>query len=197
MRHSASRALSFPCLAALLLVGALEGCGGGRPSVDQAREEFYKNNPEIASQRKQVAKFSGRVTVDGQAPPEGVTLFVVLNSPDHPEAGAKVSTACDAQGNFEFKTYQQGDGVPIGKYVLEFVGLHKQKIRGRAAVVHFVGPDALKNLYNDPERNKDNPTFLLDVEAPGRADYAFDLKVAEKDAVTSPGPKAVTKITGV
>jgi hypothetical protein len=56
----------------------------------------------------------------------------------------------------------------------------------------FAGPDELKNLYNDPEKNKNDAAFLVDVQPPGRTDYQFDLSVAGKDPVIKPGPHAVT-----
>jgi hypothetical protein len=192
----AHRAPSNQWLVALfILATALQGCGGAQQTEQQQTQEFFKSNPKIAASRKEVAKFSGRVTVDGMAPPQGVTLFVVLNDPEHPTPGIKQFAACDPEGNFEFKTYESGDGVAVGKYVLEFVGLKAHKNRGRSRVTPYVGPDALKNLYNDPEKNKDNPAFVIDVKAPGRTDYEFDLKVADKEAVANPGQFAATKIT--
>jgi len=197
MSAFAHRACSLKSLVGLFVVAALlEGCGSGHASLEQAKEEFYKNNPEIAAQRKTLGKLSGRVTVDGMPPKDGVTVFVVLNNPEHPTPGSKTFAACDAEGNFEFKTYEQGDGVPVGKYVVEIVGLRKEKIRGRAAIVRFVGPDAFGNLYNDPDKNKDDPTLVVDVQAPGRTDYAIDLKVAGKNTVAEPGKNAITKIAG-
>jgi hypothetical protein len=192
----AHRAPSNQWLVALFIFAtALQGCGGAQQTEQQQTEEFFKSNPKIAASRKEVAKFSGRVTVDGMAPAQGVTLFVVLNDPEHPTPGVKQFAACDAEGNFEFKTYESGDGVAIGKYVVEFVGLKAHKNRGRSRVTPYVAPDALKNLYNDPEKNKDNPAFIIDVKAPGRTDYEFDLKVADKEAVVNPGQFAATKIT--
>lgn len=192
----AHRAPSTQWLVALFIVAtALQGCGGGQPTEQQQTEEFYKNNPKIAAARKEIAKFSGRVTVDGMPPQQGVTLFVVLNDPEHPTPGIKQFAACDAEGNFEFKTYENGDGAPVGKYAVEFVGLKAHKNRGRSRTTPYVGPDALKNLYNDPEKNKDNAAFIVDVKPPGRTDYEFDLKVADKEGVTAPGQFAATKIT--
>jgi hypothetical protein len=59
----------------------------------------------------------------------------------------------------------------------------------------FSSSDGLKNLYNDPEKNKDDPNFRVEVAAPGRSDYEFNLTVAGKDPVAKPGQYAVTRIT--
>ena len=197
MRPLAHRAPLLLSLSALFtLATALAGCSG-RSSSEQSREEFYKQNPEIAAHKLQIGKCSGHVTVDGQPPPEGECLFVILMNPDKPETGAKTNTICDTDGHFEFKTYEKGDGVPVGKYVAVFVALKRQKVKARAPVVKFIGPDALNNLYNDPEKNKDNPTFVVDVTKPGRTDYEFELKVAGQTPVASPGKFAVTKMSGI
>jgi hypothetical protein len=197
MRPLAHRAPSLLCLVALFtLATALAGCSG-RPSNEQSKEAFYKANPEIAAHKQQIGKFSGHVTVDGQPPSEGTTLFIALNNAEHPEPNPKLLAPCDADGHFEFKTYEKGDGVPVGTYIVEFVGLKKQMVKGRARVVRFVGPDTLNNLYNDPEKNKDNPTFKVDVTQPGRTDYEFELKVAGQQPVASPGKLAITKVAGM
>jgi hypothetical protein len=191
----AHRAPSLLCLVALFtLATALAGCS--RPSAGISREEFDKANPEIAAHRMQIAKFSGQVTVDGGPPAEGTTLFVLLNDPEHPNPNPKILASCDADGHFAFKTYEQGDGVPVGKYVVELVALKKQFVKGRARVIRYVGPDALKNLYNDPEKNKNRPEFLVDVQEPGRTDYEFALTVAGKDAA-SPGKFSATTLSGM
>jgi hypothetical protein len=178
-----------------LAAAALQGCGG-QQSEKQTREEFYKNNPEIASARQDLAKFSGRVSVDGHPPDEGVALFLVLNDPDHPEKKISLRTKCDQDGSFAFKTYESGDGVPLGKYVVAFAGLHPSASRGRSFTRRFVGPDALSNLYNDPDMNKGNPDFIVNVQPPGRTDYEFNLTVTGKQPVATPGKNAVTQITG-
>src|SRR5579871_4981255 len=64
----------------LLLVG-VSGCGGGRQSEQQSLDEWFKNNPK--AKRDTLAKFAGRVTVDGQPPAKDQKLFVILNDPDH------------------------------------------------------------------------------------------------------------------
>jgi hypothetical protein len=185
-----SLAVSFLALA------TLSGCGDGGKTEKQAREEYYKNNPKAAGAMKPVGQFAGKVTIDGQPPEEGIALFVVLNDFDHPTAGAPKFTRCNPDGSFEFKTYDKADGVPAGTYVVEFVGLHAHKLHPRSMTTPFVGPDALKNLYNDPEKNKNNKDFVINITPPGRTDYAFDLKVEGKEPAT-PGKLALTQLNGI
>jgi hypothetical protein len=192
----------FAGLAAGLLLVALAGCSGSS-SASRALERQFEENPQF--HKAAVAKFAGTVTIDGQPPSKDLLLFVILNDPQHLDENArlrapKLSALCDDDGHFAFSTYDKGDGVAAGKYVVTFVQLHHPK-SGRGArrlagtgARHFVGPDELKNLYNDPDKNKDDPRFNLEVKPPGEADHQFDLAVAGKDPVTTPGANAVTTI---
>jgi hypothetical protein len=198
---SAGACRSTVCLTGFLIL-LLTVCGCNRiQTEEEAVAQYYKNNPSAKEKRLPVAKVAGRVSIDGQPPAEGLGLFIVLFDPDHLEKQAavpRVFTQCDAQGNFAFTTYFTGDGVPYGKYVATLVELHRPKLRPGVVmsrgVQFFVGPDEFKNLYNDPEKNKNAPAFLLDVQTPGRTDYQFDLAVAGKDPVKTPGPYAVTLV---
>ncbi len=191
------------CLALLLAVIVVPGCGSGRQSESQALDEYFKNNPK--SKRESVAKFAGRVSVDGQPPAKDTKLFVILNDPDHPQRPDKEPpahfTPCDAEGNFEFTTYLKGDGVAVGKYVVTFVELHTPKAQSGPHPMgapnftkKYVGPDGLKNLYSDPQKNKGEATFLVDIQPPGKTDYDFNLSVAGKDG-GQPSEYAVTRLT--
>lgn len=195
---------SFPWWMVLFLAAAAsEGCNK-TATEEQAVNEYFKNS-KVA--RVPVGKFAGRVTVDGQPPAEGTRLFVILNDPEHLEKPGKrfpkFFARCDAQGNFEFTTYVTGDGVQYGKYLVTFAELRSANLqRGRGVrgmrpgrEQQFVGPDELKNLYNDPQKNKDDQTFLVTVEGSGRADHEFNLSIAGKDPVSAPGEYAVTAIT--
>ncbi len=93
----------------------------------------------------------------------------------------------DAKGEFSFSTYDPGDGVAPGKYVMVLLEKKFDKKKG------YFGPDLLKNLYNDPDANAKVADLKIDHEPPGKKDYAIDLKLAGRDAGT-PGPKAVTKL---
>lgn len=140
-----------------------------------------------------VAKFSGRVTIDGQTPAvakQGQMLLVMLYDPtDPPSRQHPIQRAnVDKNGEFEFQTYNKGDGVKEGSYIVLFAAF---KPKGHGA---FGGPDGLENLYNDPDQNEKNPDFKITVKRPGRTDYRFDLAVAGRQPVESPGAHAVTKI---
>lgn len=187
--------------AGLFLAACLAGCNSS-PSASQALEHQFQDNPKF--QKANVAKFAGTVMVDGQPPASDTKLFVILNDPQHLDENAhlrapKLWALCDAKGHFAFSTYNAGDGVAAGEYVVTFVGLHPPSGgKGARKLVstgarHFVGPDELKNLYNDPDKNKSDPTFKLDLKPPGKGDYRFDLVVAGSEPAT-PGPNAVTTI---
>ena len=46
-----------------------------------------------------------------------------------------------------------------------------------------MGPDGLKNLYSDPEKNKNEKEFNIEVAEPGKGDYEFNLSIAGKEGV--------------
>ncbi len=91
----------------------------------------------------------------------------------------------EPNGDFQFSHYGIGDGVPPGDYVFVFAILTDRKKKG------LVGPDQLKNLYNDPEKNEKKEGFKIEHKSPGKTDYTFDLAVAGQEEAT-PGPKSVT-----
>jgi len=185
----------------LLAATALPGCGGGSGSQRTDELEALSKIPN----KKPVAKFAGHVSVEGLEPAKDSRLFVILSDPEHPVrlAGGevpKLCTSCDDEGKFTFTTYTPGDGVPQGKYVVTFVGLHRNVPRGRGGMgrpgtqQEFVGPDGLKNLYSDPEKNKSDANFLIEVKDPGKTDYDFNLSVAGKESVPKPSEYAVTHL---
>lgn len=202
--HPAS---AFLCLATIAMLSAalsaLSGCGN--ESVQQAIERQVKENPKY--QVQPVSRFAGRVTVDGQPPAKDLRLFVILNDPQHLDENAhrrapKLSAICNDDGKFAFGTYAKDDGVPPADYVVTFALLHPPtagsgrgggRMRQATGPRHFNGPDELKNLYNDPDKNQKLDEFKLKLPTPGKTDYNFDLTVANKDQ-SQPGPNAVTTI---
>ncbi len=42
--------------------------------------------------------------------------------------------------------------------------------------------------------NKDDQKFVVEIAAPGRADYDFNLEVVGKESVKAPGPLATTRL---
>ncbi|HXY33700.1 MAG TPA: hypothetical protein VEI07_05695 [Planctomycetaceae bacterium] len=195
--------LSFPCLVlAFAVVAMLEGCGRGSLSEKERIAEFYKTNP--TQNKVPVARFAGRVTVDGMAPSGKGALYVILNDakkfdPQPSKNPPPHFAVCDAEGKFEFMTYDPGDGVPVGNYVVTFVQLHHPESgaarRSFNRTITMVGPDELKNLYNDPEKNQNEKTFQVEIQPPGRTDYEFSLTVAGKDPIISPGKYSITRLT--
>jgi hypothetical protein len=137
------------------------------------------------------AKFAGKVTVDGQKPvlERGESLVVILYDPQKPPPNRQTmprSARCRPDGSFAFNTYGTDDGAPAGNYIVLFAVLKPSK-------AGFRGPDGLKNLYNDPEKNDKAPEYHVDLKPPGKMDWSFDLAVAGKEAAT-PGPHSVTGI---
>jgi hypothetical protein len=183
-----------PASLALLILAAvvLEGC-----SQNSAREEEYSKNNARATEKPAVGKFAGHVTVDGLTQVGAGKLFVFLTDPQHLEKWTNLTT-CKQDGSFEFMTNFPGDGVRVGKYVVGFAALQplaKAKGGGPAGGPKpYRGPDGLKNLYNDPDKNKDIQEFVVEVTQPGRTDYEFNLTVAGKEAV-APGPHAVKAVS--
>jgi hypothetical protein len=192
-------------LAGLTILALLGGCGQSHPLEDVRQQQFASDGKYQL--REAVAKFAGRVTVDGKPPKRNCRLFVILNDPQHFDETAEgrgpgFYAACDPDGNFAFKTYEARDGVLPGKYVVTFVELHRPFIYSSGphyVRVNQVGggpedyrqPDELKNLYNDPNKNANDPAFNLELEPPGQVGYHFDLAVAAKKPVEKPGPNAV------
>jgi hypothetical protein len=60
-----------------------------------------------------------------------------------------VSSAFTGQdGGFSISTYESGDGVPAGDYVLTFMWGQKEAFSGG-----YGGPDKLSNRYTDPKKS--------------------------------------------
>jgi hypothetical protein len=149
---------------------------------------------EINLSRKLTAKFAGTVTIDGKPPIDSIKdgLFILVydpKNPPHNDAPPLKAIVNRTTGHFEFTTYTQGDGVPQGSYIVLFVALH-HTILGKNP--GFREPDALKNLYNDPDVNTKNPAFNVTVARPGKTDYSFDLKLEGQEPTAAPGEHAVT-----
>ena len=191
MSFAARRApADSPASLALLILAALALNGCGQKSSRE--QEFSKNNPR-ATEQQPVGKFAGRVTVDGGTQVGEDQLFVFLTDPRHLEKRVNV-TPCKPDGRFEIYDLFSRRRVPLGKYVVGFVALHApKKVRGGGPMggpLPYHGPDSLKNLYNDPDKNKDIQEFVVEVTEPGRKDYEFNLSVAGKDPGV-PGPNAL------
>jgi hypothetical protein len=161
-------------------------------SRTQTSEQALDTNLKTQGLTKQgVYPLAGKVTIDGQPPQtdKKTQLLVMLFDRSQPDLPLKQrpKTTVDSQGNFAFQTYAPADGIVPGKYVVAFALLTYNRKRG------YLGPDKLKNQYNDPDHNAGIPEFNIDHQPPGKKDYAFDLKIPSGDG-PSPGPKALTGI---
>jgi hypothetical protein len=174
--------------AAVVAALACVGCG-----PQSAQQRIDAELARTGKEKLTVFPLAGHVTIDGQPPSaiakgrsKVIVMLYDLAKPDEKPEG-RPYVELDPSGGFSFSTYGNGDGLPPGTYVLLFAQLTNKKKEG------FIGPDGLKNLYNDPEKNATKPEFKIEHKAPGRSDYAFDLKTAGEETA-APGPKALTKI---
>ncbi len=174
-------------LKVVLLIGLFAlGCGA---STDK-REKRVQT--ELGETPQRLANFGGRVTVDGATPAFGSEhpIQVILYDLNNPPTPAKppVYTLCSDDGSFKFMARVAEPGVPEGSYVVLFAALK------HARVGAYREPDALKNLYNDPDKNQENPRYKIEVKAPGKLDCEFDLKLADQPPIDKPGLHAITQL---
>jgi hypothetical protein len=167
---------------ALGLIAA--GCAKQQATSERIKQAAESSGIKLAT----VYPLAGTVTVDNQPAvlkSQKWVLVVMAHDASKPDAmanGPHVSVRAD--GSFEFPD----GGIPPGKYVLLFAALQRNKKKG------WIGPDALKNLYNDPDVNLKKEQFVVDHQSPGKTNYSFNLSVAGETAVANAGPKALTKI---
>ena len=178
------------CLALGIVLLGSSGCG----DAQSANQRFAKELQQTGQSERSVVRFAGKVLVDGQPAHAAVAkqkVLVILFDQAQPklQVGQRPVASCNERGEFSFTTYRLGDGVEPGEYVVAFAQLMQQTKNDS-----FEGPDGLKNLYNDPDKNGKNPEFTIKHASPGKTDYVFDLKLAGQDPVAAPGPHAVTEI---
>src|ERR1700728_3331777 len=150
-RHFANRFLRHGLTFALLsLVAFAVGCSG-RPSADQALDNALK---AVGGTRASVAKFSGKVRIDDRPPGDirPAATVIILYDPKKPPTSSRlpIYAVCKpADGSFEFTTYNKGDGVPTGSYIVLFTQMEQVMMMNAG----FYPPDRLKNLYNNPDKS--------------------------------------------
>jgi hypothetical protein len=161
----------------------LAGC---RRAENESVDAYLK---QAGPNRPSVSPLAGKVTIDGQPPQfsRPLRLVVMLNDPSNPVLARRPVRQCNDDGSFAFGTYGKQDGVPAGSYVVTFAVLN-------LTPQGFLGPDQLKNLYNDPDKNALVPDFKIVHQPPGKIDCLFDLKVADQPPVEPPGPNALTEL---
>lgn len=159
-------------LAFVLAVWLLPGCGNDGP------------------ERKPTYKVKGRVLVNGQPAKR-------LGVKCQPVAGLDAtnptitSAFTDENGVFELSTYEKGDGIPEGEYVLTFRWGEINPIGGG-----YDG-DKLGGLYNDAKKNAEDPKFKIKVEG-GQDEVdlgTFELEVPE-DVMRKASKKKVPSFFG-
>jgi hypothetical protein len=192
MSRKECHARSFICLAMTVAVASFSLSTAGCNRTQMGKEALEKQLAANGQRLETISKFSGKVTIDGEAPDfakSGLALLIMLYDPKSPPSlkSPLQRATVDKKGEFEFQTYDKGDGARAGSYIVLFATLKPH--RGGA----FTGPDGLNNLYNDPDENEKNASFQVDLTGPGRTDYSFDLALAGHSPA-EPGPRAITKI---
>jgi hypothetical protein len=101
------------------------------------------------SNRKATSPVTGQITVDGKPPDTPVKIIC------HDLAGINKQDPTFSwcltgdEGTFELNTYEQGDGVPPGKYVLTFEWREWNPIS-----VSYGGKDRLNGRYSEPAESE-------------------------------------------
>lgn len=161
------------------------GCARSSNQALQAAIKQTGQKPES------LAPIGGKVLVDGEPAHfvKPLKLVVMLYDPSKPNLpqSKRPCKECSPDGEFSFGTYTKGDGLPAGRFVVAFAVLN-------VTMQGLKGPDHLKNLYNDPDMNAATPEFNIQHQRPGKTDYVFDLKVAGKEGIDTPGPNALTEL---
>jgi hypothetical protein len=91
---------------------------------------------------------TGEVYVDGQ-PAAGLQVTCHATEGLGTETGWVCKGMTDEEGKFEVNTYEKGDGVPEGDYVVTFLWGETN-----FASMNYGGPDKLKKKYLDPRKSE-------------------------------------------
>ncbi|HEX3598593.1 MAG TPA: hypothetical protein VHU84_00545 [Lacipirellulaceae bacterium] len=70
-----------------------------------------------------VAPVRGRVTYKGQGVPKAIVIFSPTEGAVEKAKKMRPFGYADDQGNFELKTYVDGDGAPLGKYRVSIIAV--------------------------------------------------------------------------
>ena len=98
--------------------------------------------------RKETVPVTGQVFIDGQPAPAPINVMCHDVKGIDKEQPTVSQAMTDNQGRFEISTYETGDGIPPGEYVLTFEW-------GEISLVsmQYGGPDKLKGRYSDPQKS--------------------------------------------
>jgi hypothetical protein len=99
--------------------------------------------------RKPTFPVIGKVTVDGSVPSSSIQVHCYSTGTIDTEHPTFSQTETKPDGTFEISTYQSGDGVPVGDYVLTFIWQEFNMFNRT-----YAGPDKLNNRYSDPKTSE-------------------------------------------
>ncbi|MCA9092961.1 MAG: hypothetical protein KDA68_05715 [Planctomycetaceae bacterium] len=151
------------------------GCGSGDSGPDNVVKKVTK-------------PASGKFTIDGVPPGQAGTEGT--DNPPHynillklyPKGRAvtkddlfPTAKVDPTTGKYEFATYNAGDGIPAGDYIITFESLNQAPI-GR----YLMGPDRFKNNFNNPVSQ--DPKYSVKVDEASKGDVAMpniDIKMSE------------------
>lgn len=104
-----------------------------------------------AHYRKPTSKVTGKLVIDGDEPGSEVKIecIPVAQADSDPAHFSMSTTMTQPDGSFEISTYQSGDGVPDGEYVLVIMW-GAMNVMSRT----YGGPDKLKGKYSDPKKSE-------------------------------------------
>ncbi|MES2789750.1 MAG: hypothetical protein V4719_09020 [Planctomycetota bacterium] len=96
--------------------------------------------------RKETSKVTGQILVDDKP---ADMLAVQCHNTAGVDIAEPTYSACftDKDGKFALSTYEKGDGVPPGDYVLTFFW-------GRFISMRYDGPDKLNKRYEDEKKSE-------------------------------------------
>ena len=118
----------------------------GRGTVALALAVLMIVLPACGNGRKTVYPVHGKILVDGKPAPDAVVMF----HPNFEDPNRVMPFGqADAEGNFAISSYVNGDGAPVGEYIVTF------EWRERSGLLknNFEGPDRLKGRYYDPKKS--------------------------------------------
>jgi len=102
--------------------------------------------------RQKTYPVTGKVTVDGK-PVAHLRVFAKAKEAGDTKYPILPQAATEEDGSFQLYSYEPGDGIPSGDYMLTFTW---QELQGFV----YGGPDKLKGRYADPAKS----TFPVKVE---------------------------------
>jgi hypothetical protein len=104
---------------------------------------------------------TGLVTVDGAPPGSPVKVHCHSANGIDTKDPTLSSALTDNEGRFHLSTYETGDGVPEGDYLLTFEWGQMNLISMR-----YGGPDKLKGRYKDPQKSEHKFSVTAQQEGP-------------------------------